>query len=160
AKIRLSLVLPILLVASGVQAEPTSHIGVASAVKDSVHGTVDGTTAPLATGSSLYTDEVVATDAKSMAQHSFLDQTSLSVGPKSEVKLDRFVFDPDRKQGDVVLKATRGAFRFITGSQDPRSYTLKTPVATIGVRGTIVDYSVGNGRLDIRLLSGKAEITL
>jgi hypothetical protein len=55
------------------------------------------------------------------------------------VTLDRFVFDPNRGAGNVVVSATRGALRFVSGSQQPSSYTIRTPVATIGVRGTIVD---------------------
>src|SRR5262245_60957377 len=158
---KFGLALPIFLaLMDAAAAGPADHIGVAAAVKDNVRATVEGVTKPLGAGNSLYQNEVVATDAQSMAQLLFLDQTSLSVGPKSEVKLDKFVYDPERKQGDVVLAATRGAFRFVTGAQDPKSYTLKTPVATIGVRGTIVDYGIENGRLVIRLVEGKASITL
>jgi hypothetical protein len=35
------------------------------------------------------------------------------------------------------MQLGRGTFRFITGSQDKRNYQIVTPVATIGVRGTI-----------------------
>jgi FecR protein len=158
---RLGVALAIVLALSGgAQAASSDHIGVAAAVRDAVQGTVGGATAPLGTGTSVYQNEVISTGDQSMAQLLFLDQTSLSIGPKSEVKLDRFVYDPDRKQGDVVLEASRGAFRFITGAQDPKSYTLKTPVATIGVRGTILDYGLENGRLVIRLVEGNAIITL
>lgn len=146
--------------ASGAFAAPADHIGVAAAIKDQVHGTVGDVTSPLQPGGNVFQDEVVATSADSMAQLLFLDQTSLSIGPQSEVKLDRFVYDPDKQRGDVVLEASKGAFRFITGAQDPNSYTLKTPVATIGVRGTIVDYGIENGELIVRLVEGKAIVTL
>ena len=55
---------------------------------------------------------------------------------RSEVRLDRFVYNPDRSTGQVTVEASRGVFRFVTGSQDPKSYAIKTPIATIGVRGT------------------------
>src|SRR5690606_1727955 len=48
--------------------------------------------------------------------------------------------------GNVVLNATRGAFRFVSGSQQSRSYQVRTPVATIGVRGTIFDIYVGTSK--------------
>ena len=161
AAVGASLVLALMLSAGrGAIAAPADHIGVAAAVKDQVHGTVGSVTAPLETGGNVFQDEVVATSSDSMAQLLFLDQTSLSIGPQSEVKLDRFVYDPDKKRGDVVLEASKGAFRFITGAQDPNSYTLKTPVATIGVRGTIVDYGIENGQLIVRLVEGKAIVTL
>ena len=40
------------------------------------------------------------------------------------------------------INATQGAFRFITGSQNPTNYAIKTPVATLGIRGSIVDFLV------------------
>src|SRR5215475_3239435 len=97
----------------------------------------------LSVGSELFSNETVRTGEASQAQLLFLDQTNLSVGARSEVKLDRFVYNPDRKTGNVVIEASRGAFRFVSGSQNPRSYTIKTPFATIGVRGTIFSTQIG-----------------
>src|SRR3984893_10134815 len=116
-----------------------SKIGVASATKNQVQGIVGGGTRALSAGSELFSNETVRTGDASLAQLLFLDETSLSVGARSEVKLDLFVYNPDRKTGNVVLEASRGAFRFVSGSQTPTNYTIKTPLATIGVRGTVVD---------------------
>src|SRR5947207_4173012 len=118
-------------------AEP--KVGVASAARNQVHGIIGGGTRALSAGSEVFSNEVVRTGDDSVAQLLFLDSTSLSVGARSEVKLDRFVYNPERKTGNVVLEASRGAFRFVSGSQAPTNYTIKTPLATIGVRGTIVD---------------------
>src|SRR5437764_14136938 len=114
-------------------------IGVASAARNQVQGILGGGTRALAAGSEVFANETVRTGDDSLAQLLFLDETSLSVGARSEVKLDRFVYNPSRKTGNVVLEASRGAFRFVSGSQAPTNYTIKTPLATIGVRGTIVD---------------------
>lgn len=137
-----------------------TQIGVAAAVKNNAESVIGGQTAPLLTGGQLVQDETVRTGPNDTAQLLFIDQTSLSVGPKSEVKLDRFVFDPSRAKGDVVIDATKGVFRFVSGSQDPHSYALKTPVATIGVRGTIVDFLVQDGKLTVILVEGWCEITM
>jgi hypothetical protein len=117
-------------------AEP--KIGVASATKNQVRGIVGGATRDVSLGSEVFPNEVVRTGVNSLAQLLFLDQTSLSVGALSEVKLDRFVYNPSRG-GNVVIDAGRGALRFVTGSQSPANYTIKTPLATIGVRGTIFE---------------------
>lgn len=121
-----------------------SKIGVASAVRNDVQGIQGGATRPLATGSSVFELEMIRTGAESVAQLLFVDQTNLSVGPRSEVTLDRFVYDPGRGTGDVLLSATRGAFRFVSGAQNPINYKISTPSATIGVRGTIIDCAVGS----------------
>jgi ferric-dicitrate binding protein FerR (iron transport regulator) len=120
----------------GVAAE---SIGVAAAAQNEVTGIQGGATRTLAAGSQVFQEEMIRTGARSMAQLLFLDETSLSIGPLSEVTLDRFVFNPATGAGDVVLSTARGAFRFITGSQSPSNYQLRTPFASIGVRGTIVD---------------------
>ena len=113
-----------------------NKIGVAAAVKNQVTGNAR----PLVAGSDVRVREVVRTGADSMAQLLFLDETSLSIGPQSEVTLDRFVYDPNRRAGNVAFSTGRGVFRFVSGSQQPTSYQIKTPVATIGVRGTVVDW--------------------
>jgi hypothetical protein len=139
-------------------AEPAlaAKIGVAAAVRNDVE---DGSSGQkMAAGSHLFEQQVVRTGDASSAQLIFLDQTSLSLGPKAQVKLDKFVYDPSRKTGDVVIAATKGAFRFVSGGQDPRSYQIKTPVATIAVRGTIVDcYPVNDGLLCI-VQEGRAKV--
>jgi hypothetical protein len=125
-------------------AQNQQKIGVASAVKNRVEGSAGNRT--LATGNSVFAREVVRTAQDSSAQLLFLDETSLSIGPQSEVTLDRFVFDPNRGAGNVVVSTTRGALRFVSGSQQPSSYQIRTPVATIGVRGTIFDLYTGRDR--------------
>jgi ferric-dicitrate binding protein FerR (iron transport regulator) len=132
-----------------------SKIGVASAAKNQVHGILGGTTRAMAAGSELFSNETVRTGEASQAQLLFLDQTSLSVGARSEVKLDRFVYNPDRKAGNVVIEASRGAFRFVSGSQNPSNYTIKTPLATIGVRGTIFSTEITKSEEHIYVTQGK-----
>ena len=123
----------------GALAQGTGKIGVASAVSNRVESVVGGGARPLSVGGDVFARQMVRTGEASAAQLLFLDETSLSIGPSSEVTLDRFVYDPNRGSGNVVLNATRGAFRFVSGSQQPSSYQIRTPVATIGVRGTIFD---------------------
>ena len=65
----------------------------------------------------------------------FHDSSKLKVGPSSNVKLDKFVYDPNKSGGTVAVEATRGTFRFVTGSQGNGAYKIKTPYGTLGVRG-------------------------
>jgi hypothetical protein len=116
-------------------------IGVAAAVQNEVFGNSQ----PLSNGSGVFVNEHIRTGETGMTQLQFIDETNLSVGPKSEVVLDRFVYDPNRGRGNVVVQTGRGVFRFVSGSQDPTSYQIKTPVATIGVRGTVFELINGSG---------------
>jgi hypothetical protein len=45
------------------------------------------------------------------------------------------VYDPNKGTGGIAIDASRGAFRFVTGSQNKGSSTIKTPYGTFGVRG-------------------------
>jgi FecR-like protein len=133
-----------------------SKIGVASAVKNDVR--VGGRN--LSVGGDINAQERVVTGAASTAQLLFLDQTNLDIGPNSEVTLDRFVYDPNRGTGNVVVNASKGALRFVSGSQRPGTYTIKTPVATVGVRGSVGDIFVGNGFLILINVTGSFQVTI
>ena len=43
------------------------------------------------------------------------DQTKVAIGPGARLTLDRFVYDPNKGNGAIVLNLVKGSFRFITG---------------------------------------------
>src|SRR3954471_13900473 len=90
------------------------RIGVAAVVRNTV-SQLEPQVTRIAKGDEVVRNEVVRTAADSDARLVFRDDTNLSLGPNSTLKLDRTVFD-DPKAGDIVIKLTSGAFRFVTGS--------------------------------------------
>ena len=94
----------------------------------------------------LYMGDVIRTGPSGQAQITLLDNTKLVVGPNSYMTVDAFVFDSNNQAKKVTLNAVRGAFRFLTGTSRKDAYTIKTPTATIGVRGTEFDFSVAADR--------------
>lgn len=109
-------------------------IGKATSVKPQAEGSHGGKRT-LATGGDVYSKETLQTGETGQADLQFRDQSNLSVGPKSNVRLDKFVYDPNTSAGSVAIQATRGSFRFVTGSQGKGNYQIKTPYGTLGVRG-------------------------
>jgi FecR-like protein len=97
-------------------------------------------------------DRVITTGDGSAYIH-FIDDTVLTVGANSEVILDKFVFDGDKAR-TAVIQITRGTLRFVTGTSDHSAYQLKTPVATIGVRGTTIDVGYENDRMIYNTVEG------
>ena len=89
----------------------------------------------LSTGGSVYSKELVHTGDNGAANLRFSDNSNLSVGPQSSVRLDKFVYDPNKSAGSAAVEAARGSFRFATGSQSKGSYQVKTPYGTLGIRG-------------------------
>ena len=109
-----------------------TRIGTASSVKPEATGSVAGT---LSAGSGVHASENVRTGSAGQADLRFLDNSNMTVGPGSNVRLDKFVYDPNKGTGGVAVEASRGAFRFVTGSQNKGSYSIKTPSGTLGIRG-------------------------
>jgi len=127
-----ALVILFALPATGAMAQ---RIGNATATKNKVDGIVRGAAQTISPGTDVYSNETVRTAVESVADLKFLDETKLSVGPRSEVRLDKFVYNPSGSAGSVVINATRGAFRFVTGTQDVKAYKIRTPYGTLGIRG-------------------------
>ena len=127
---------PLMLAAAFVMQPTASHaqaaIGKASSVKPQADGSVAGT---LSAGSSVHGGETVKTGSAGQANLRFHDSSNLSVGPSSSVRLDKFVYDPNKGSGTVAIEASKGAFRFVTGSQNKGEVKVKTPYGTLGVRG-------------------------
>jgi|GEM_PF-533032 len=94
----------------------------------------------LSLGSSLNFGDRLETGADSRLSIKMLDDTVFHLGEKSDFHIDAFVFDPAKQEGDATFTLARGAFRMVTGlvTQDKSRphLTVRTPVATIGIRGT------------------------
>ena len=53
---------------------------------------------------------------------------------RSSVRLDKFVYDPNKSGGALASQVTRGSFRFLTESQGG-SYEIKSSYGILGIRG-------------------------
>src|SRR6476646_3064019 len=126
------LMLAVLFAMQPTASHAQAAIGKASSVKPQADGSVAGT---LAAGSSVHGGETVKTGSAGQAGLRFIDSTNLSVGPSSNVRLDKFVYDPNKGTGSVAIESSRGALRLITGPQNKGDFKVKTPVGTLGVRG-------------------------
>ena len=124
--------LVVLFAVTSTVANAQTRIGTAQSVKPDASGSVAGT---LSAGSGVHANETVKTGSTGQAGLQFNDQSNLSVGPSSQVRLDKFVYDPNKGTGSTVIEATRGTFRFSTGSQNTGEVKIKTPYGTLGTRG-------------------------
>jgi len=92
-------------------------VGVASAVSGEPRGTPPAQNERiLRVGIDVFSNERVRTGANDRAHLVFTDGSALSVGVNSEITIDRFVYDPSTRQGDLAFTASRGAFRFVGGA--------------------------------------------
>ncbi|MBI1275504.1 hypothetical protein GC177_05990 [bacterium] len=135
-------------------------VGVVGAEKQTLEAAAaQGTKRVLKAGDSVFFKERITTDAKGTSQIIFIDKSTLTVGPNSDITVDEFVFDPKASTGKLVLSGTKGVFRFVGGALSKKQpVTIKTPVATIGVRGGIADVSMNaeTGTADAALVFGNS----
>ena len=107
----------------------------------------------------VFQHEYVETLDVSATKLRFKDETEMTLGPKSKVLLDEFVYDADPTKNKMVLNMAKGVARFVSGKMTKSKYALKTPTATIGIRGTVVTMSVTDGKTDLFVKSGEAFVT-
>lgn len=91
----------------------------------------------------------VRTGQRSQLQMLLLDKSLFTIGANAQLTIDRYVYDPN---GGRYFSASvaKGAFRFMSGSPDRKgTSSIHTPVATIGIRGTIVEGVIGEDAVSI-----------
>ncbi|SJZ30428.1 FecR family protein [Enhydrobacter aerosaccus] len=94
-------------------------------------------------GIDVQANEAITTGSNDRAHLVFLDGTSLTVGPNARVIIDKFVFDPATKTGELAVNASKGVFRLVGGKiSKTQPITITTPSSTIGIRGGITVFAV------------------
>jgi len=135
-----------------------TKIGVTAAVNPQAEAAPPGAERRvLHVGIDMQADERVVTTARGQVQLLFLDGSTMSIGPDSEVVLDRFVYDPDSGTGDLAVTVGRGVFRFVGGRiSKSQPVQIGTGTATIGIRGGIATLTVAeDGSVETGFLFGE-----
>jgi hypothetical protein len=155
---RVLLVSAFFLVASlaSTPAHAQARVGEAAIVKNEVVNAT--TTTQINVGDGVLRDETVRTGADSATRLVMADSTNLSLGANSSLKLDRSVFNDEKTYKDIAIRLTSGAFRFVTGHSEKAAYKITTPLATIGVRGTILDILSQRGSTTVVLQEGASSV--
>jgi hypothetical protein len=99
-----------------------------------------GTLKPLAPQSEVAGGDTLVTGAQSYALVRFIDNSEMTLRPNTTLAIDGFSFDGAHPETDhAAYTLVKGGLRSITGLLGKRSkekFTMKTPSATIGIRGT------------------------
>ncbi len=105
------------------------------------------------------TNEVVETSKSSALHLTFLDDTNFRLGSESRATLDRFVYDPGSKSGELTINLKEGIFRIKTGKMKKEGIRVVTPVAVITVTGTDFIVQVLATLIRISVLEGAVNIS-
>src|SRR5262245_43966733 len=157
---QLGALVPLMLgIGSATPAVAQQRVGVNSAVNPDVTGVWPGTPPRrLVLGQDVVFNERITTAAEGQTQVLFVDQSTMTIGPQSDMVIDEFVFDPAAGTGKLAANLTRGLFRFVGGklSKQDNAVTMRTPAATIGIRGGVSLIKLGaGGKLEVIFVYGK-----
>ena len=99
----------------------------------------DGTQDTLTQDSPVYQGDILVTGDGAAVSITFVDEMAFSLGENGRMVLDKLIFDPATLEGSSTFSVVQGVFVFVSGEiagNNPDEMIVRTPVATIGVRGT------------------------
>jgi hypothetical protein len=113
------------------------EVGTAAAVNPESQSTPPGgATTTLKVGARVVHKERIKTTPQGSVQHLFLDRSTLSIAPNSEIVIDEFVYNPGAGSGHMAVSLAKGALRLVGGQLSHQGEaSVTTPGATIGIRG-------------------------
>jgi hypothetical protein len=117
----------------------TAYAGLVKTVGRSAFVVRNGDSLEAVPGMRIQKGDIVRTGDKGSIGLIFTDDTIISMGSKSEITIEDYLFDPVKGKLSFVARMIQGTISFISGQitkLSPSSVRLETPAATIGVRGT------------------------
>lgn len=92
---------------------------------------------PLNMHSPVYPGDVLQTAVASKFKLTLLDGTELTLGEQGSMTLSRFVYDPQQKSQNVLLRITSGIFRAVTPKfLSQGQFEVHTTTSVAAIRGT------------------------
>ncbi|MGF1612135.1 MAG: VWA domain-containing protein [Kiloniellales bacterium] len=119
----------------------------------------NGVQQALALGDPVYLGDVLQTGPDTSVGIRFVDNTLFSLSSNARLVIDQVIYNPDGADNALSLSLIQGAFAFVSGGIAPADgpgMSIRTPVATIGVRGTTGagEFLAAVQRLVVSLLEG------
>jgi VCBS repeat-containing protein len=124
--------------APGPAAQPIGRVDVATGTVSVLR---DGASFELIVGDPVYQGDVIRTGGDGSVGIIFIDETITTLGNASRIVLDELIFDPESEEGSLSMTAVEGLFVVVSGAiakSAPDAMVIKTPAASIGIRGTLV----------------------
>jgi len=90
-------------------------------------------------GTHLQATDTVVTGSDGAAGITFIDNSLLSIGPNSELAIERYAFNSTTHEGSFESSLRKGTLSVVSGKiakQSPDAMKVRTPSSILGVRGT------------------------
>lgn len=103
----------------------------------------DGIETKLKTGGSLYEGDLIETKIKSFVVLVFKDKGRVTLKENTQFKIEQHKYIVNKpEESNAIFRLIKGGMRALTGligKKNKKSYKVRTPTATIGIRGTGYD---------------------
>jgi hypothetical protein len=100
----------------------------------------DGAVRILSMKSEVESGDTLVTEKNTYAMVKFIDNSEITLKPSTTFKVENFSYDADKPDGDTAsFNLVKGGLRSVTGllgKRNKEKFSMKTPSATIGIRGT------------------------
>jgi hypothetical protein len=129
----------LLLVGTALTTVPVlaQEVGTTTAVNPDSQSTPPGAgTVTLKVGARIVHKERIRTTSTGTVQLLFLDKSTLSIAPNTDILIDDYVYNPADGSGRMAATLTEGALGFVGGQLSHAGQaTISTPYVSIGIRG-------------------------
>ncbi len=112
--------------------------------------------------SPIFNVDTVNTLANSKAQFRMSDGSLLAVKENSQVNIAQYNYQDGADNNSMVIELVKGGLRSVTGAikENSGSYELKTPVGSIGIRGTHFEIELVEGEMFLAVWDGAIDLTV
>ena len=107
---------PSLSLAASIGPAEADKVGVAAAVNPDAFSSLSGAPqSQINIGKSIFFNERINTTTSGLVQVLLVDGSTFTVGPGSDLVIDKFVYDPKKQSGQIVASFSKGVMRFVGG---------------------------------------------
>ncbi len=155
--LRLLVAMATLVVVSGPAVPISAPVGKVLSAAQTVRASGNSGARLLTKNADIFFLDRINTNATGVGEFEFTDGTKLAVGPNASLVVDQFIFKNKSTYQKLGLSAAKGTFRWISGHSPSSAYQIRTPLGTMGIRGTAFDVTIRNGRVYVALINGSAQ---
>lgn len=133
------LILAAATVAGAANSVADESVGMVKTYRAPAYVVRSGQELPAQPGMPVYAADRLKTGKEGALGVTLKDDTLLSSGPNSTLALERFAFNSTTHEGGMLLNVIKGTLSMISGlivKSNPEAARIRTPQATIGIRGT------------------------
>ncbi|EEX08426.1 conserved hypothetical protein [Ruegeria lacuscaerulensis ITI-1157] len=139
--------------------QTSADIGTVIGLKQGAKILRAGSPQTVRTGMGVASGDTIKTDGSGLVQMVFTDGTKIAIGSNATMVVDVTMLRGNRKAKSFAVQALGGSFRFISGNSRKKAYSIRTPTATMAVRGTIFDlWVVSRSQSAMLVLDGTVQL--